>query len=204
MNAGGRGRFIALEGGEASGKSTQAQILGQRLGALVTREPGGTDLGRSIRELVLGHGPELAPRTEAMLMLADRAHHVATVVEPALAGGRHVVTDRFSASTLAYQGHGRGLDVEELRELSRWASAGLEPDLVVFLDLSRDQALARMQRATDRIEAAGEDFHLRVAEGYRALAGEAGPRWAVIDASPGPEAVAEAVAAALRQRGWLR
>lgn len=190
--------FVAFEGGEGSGKSTQARLLADALGAVLTREPGGTSLGRRLRELVLApSSPSLAPRAEALLLVADRAQHVADVVQPALRAGRHVVTDRFSGSTLAYQGFGRGLDVEELAWLCRWAAGGLEPDLVVLLDVQVAMAGARSHGPTDRMEAEGEGFHDRVLAGYRALA-EADPaRWTVVDGNRPTDEVAERVAAAV-------
>ena len=179
------GRFIAFEGGEGSGKSTQAALLAARLGAVLTHEPGGTELGARIRAIVLdpAAGTALDVRAEALLMAADRAQHVAEVVRPALDGGLDVVTDRFSASTLAYQGYGRGLAVNELARLSWWATGGLEPDAVVLLDVPAEVAAARMKRGLDRMEAAGDDFHRRVAEGYRALAAADPARWRVVDGS---------------------
>ncbi|HWC11261.1 MAG TPA: dTMP kinase [Acidimicrobiales bacterium] len=183
-----RGRLIAFEGGEASGKSTQAAVLAERLGALLTREPGGTALGRRVRELVLDpDAAGLHPRAEALLLAADRAQHVAELVAPALAAGRDVVTDRFSGSTLAYQGYGHGLPMDDLAWLSRWASAGLEPDLVVLLDVEPLLAAARQGgRPLDRLEASAAEFHERVREGYRALARADDSRWVVVDGA-GPE-----------------
>ncbi|HZA87181.1 MAG TPA: dTMP kinase, partial [Acidimicrobiales bacterium] len=123
------GRFVVLEGGEASGKSTQAARLAERLDAVLTREPGGTAIGAGLRDLLLdARTTGLADRAEALLMAADRAQHVAEVIRPALAAGRHVVSDRYVGSTLAYQGFGRGLPVDELRRLSAWAAHGVEPD----------------------------------------------------------------------------
>ncbi len=178
-----RGCLVAFEGGEASGKSTQAAMLAARLDAVLTREPGGTALGRHIRDLVLDPASEaLDPRTETLLLAADRARHVHEVVEPALNSGRHVVTDRYSGSTLAYQGHGRGLDPEELACLSGWASAGLEPDVVVLLDVAVAVAVVRREgRAPDRMEALDREFHERVRAGYRWLAAADPGHWVVID-----------------------
>jgi dTMP kinase len=188
------GRFVVFEGGEGSGKSTQAALLAERLGALLTREPGGTEVGARLRDLVLGEGTgALAARAEALLMAADRAQHVAEVVRPALDGGRDVVSDRFSGSTLAYQGYGRGLDVGELAWLSSWAADGLEPDLVLLLDVDAEVAAGRRCHPPDRMEAAGDTFHQRVGAGYRALAAADPGRWVVIDGSGTVDDVARRV-----------
>lgn len=195
-----RGRLIVFEGGEASGKSTQAALLARRIGAVLTREPGGTEIGRSLRALLLDPSlsslGRLDTRAEALLMLADRAQHVAEVIRPALDRGADVVSDRFSGSTLAYQGHGRGLDVAELAPISAWAAGGLEPDLVILLDVAMDVAAARMGRDLDRMESAGAAFHRRVAEGYRALAAAEPGRWAVVDGGGAVEEVSARVRAA--------
>jgi len=190
-----RGRFVAFEGGEASGKSTQAATLATRWGAVLTREPGGTAIGRLIRALVLDPAnAALDPRAEALLVAADRAQHVREVVEPALAAGRHVVSDRFSGSTLAYQGYGQGLDRDELSWLSTWASGGLEPDLVVLLDVDTLAATGRQQgQALDRLESRRSDFHDRVRAGYRALAAADPDRWTVVDGSASAAEVAARV-----------
>lgn len=190
-----RGRFVVFEGGEASGKSTQATGLATRLGAVLTREPGGTAIGGHIRALVLDPANgALDPRAETLLLAADRAQHVREVVEPALGAGRHVVSDRFSGSTLAYQGHGRGLDLTELTGLSTWASAGLEPDLVVLLDVDAPVAVDRQRGQTlDRLESQRSDFHERVRSGYRSLAAADPGRWAVVDGAGSPEEVSTRV-----------
>ena len=189
-----KGRFVVFEGGEGSGKSTQAARLAERLGAVLTLEPGGTEIGARLRDVVLGDGgPALASRAEALLMAADRAQHVAEVVRPALADGRPVVSDRFSGSTLAYQGYGRGLDLDDLTWLSTWAAEGLEPDLVVLLDVDQEVAAARRCRPRDRIEAAGDTFHQRVVAGYRALAAADPKRWVVVDGSGTVDEVADRV-----------
>ncbi len=192
-----RGRLVAFEGGEGAGKSTQAARLAADLGAVLTREPGATEAGRRIRSIILD--PALAGldvRAEALLLLADRAQHVAEVVRPALERGLDVVTDRFCGSTLAYQGWGRGLDAGELARLSAWATGGLEPDLVVLLDVAPAVAATRLDRPPDRMELAGDGFHRRVAEGYRALASASPRRWVVVDGAGTVEAVAARVRAA--------
>ena len=203
-----RGRLVVLEGGEGAGKSTQAVLLAARLGALLTREPGGTALGERLRALLLEPSrPRLAPRAELMLMLAARAEHVEAVLGPALGAGRDVVCDRFSGSTLAYQGYGRGLPLEEVAAACRVAAAGVEPDLTVLLDLPPESGLRRSKAPAgegvpralraDRFEAEDLAFHERVRAGYLELARAGG--WAVVDASPPVEEVAEQVAEAVER-----
>jgi len=192
-----RGRLIALEGIDGCGKSTQARLLAGRLGALATFEPGATRLGSALRGLVLGRdGAPVSPRTEALLMAADRAQHVAEVIVPALEAGSWVVTDRYSASTLAYQGFGRGLDRRDLEGLIGWATGGIRPDLTVLFDLPVEVAAAR-RRGTgdgeDRMEAEGSAFQQRVADGYLALAAERVDPWLVVDATESVEVIADAV-----------
>ena len=185
-----------FEGADASGKSTQAELLASRLGALLTREPGGTPLGERIRRLLLDEAaPAPNDRAEVMLMLAARAQHVAEVIEPALEGGRDVVCDRFSGSTLAYQGYGRGLDPGELRRMSSWAAGGVEPDVVVLLRVEAGVADSRRSgRGTaDRIEGEGKDFASRVADGFAAQAAEDPGRWRVVDGSGSIDDVAARV-----------
>lgn len=188
-----RGRFLAFEGGEASGKSTQSARLAARLDAILTREPGGTAAGALLRGVLLDPATQLVDRTEALLMAADRAQHVAEVVEPALEAGRHVVTDRYVGSSLAYQGFGRGLPVDEVRLLSEWATSGLWPDLTLLLDVPVELAAARQTGRPDRFEAAGGDFHRRVGDGFRALAAECGDSWVVVDGTLGPDDVEKLV-----------
>ena len=189
-----RGKYIAVEGWEASGKSTQARLLSHRLDAVLTREPGGTALGLAIRDLLLGNGPAPTERAEALLFAADRAQHLAEIVEPALAEGRDVITDRSYGSTLAYQGYGRGQSIEELMRLVEWTSGGLLPDLVVLLTVAVDTADGRLGDQRDRMESEDGDFATRVVEGFTALA-EADPdRWVVVDGAGSIEEVAARVA----------
>jgi dTMP kinase len=188
-----RGRLVAFEGGEGSGKSTQAARLARAIDAVLTREPGGTPLGERIRPLLLDPELSVDPRAEALLMAAARAQHVAEVVEPALAAGRDVVTDRFTPSSLAYQGHGRGLDVRELAAMSQWATGGLAADLVVLLAVPPEVGMARVGKPRDRLEAAGADFHLRVATAFREMAAADPERWVVIDGEGDPDDVARRV-----------
>lgn len=185
-----RGRFIVFEGGEGTGKSTQAARLGARLDAVVTHEPGATELGARLRELLLSAATvRLDDRTEALLMAADRAQHVKEVVEPALRAGRHVVCDRFIGSSVAYQGYGRGLDPDMVRAISGWAAGGLWPDVTVLLTVPHDVAARRVGPARDRIEAAGDDFHRRVLDGFLAQAADEPETWAVVDGTGSPEEV---------------
>jgi len=190
------GHFIAFEGGEGSGKSTQARRLAERLGgrALFTFEPGDTPLGAEVRRLVLD-SPDLdiTDRAEALLMAADRAQHVAEVVEPALAAGRTVICDRFAGSSIAYQGHGRQLPAGEVEQLSRWATQGRWPDLIVLLEVRPEVAAQRLRRTRDRLESAGDAFHRRVHDGYLLQAMEDPDRWAIIDGSGHEADVAAAV-----------
>ena len=199
-----RGVWIALEGGEASGKSTQAKRLADALGAVLTREPGATPVGARIRELLLDPTvPALDARAEALLMAADRAEHVACVVRPALEQGRVVVSDRSAWSSLAYQGYGRGLDVGELRRLSDWAMVGGWPDLAVLIDVPAEVAWARLHaagRRADRLEAEGTGFHTRVRDGYRVLAAESPGCWVVVDGDGPEDVVASRVRAAVTSR----
>lgn len=196
------GRFIAFEGGEAAGKSTQTAHLADRLGAVRTREPGGTSLGLAIRERFLDPDTgALDPRTEALLMAADRAQHVAEVVRPAIEAGRHVVTDRYLFSSIAYQGHGRGLDPAGVERLNRWATDQLLPDVVVLLDVPVDVARARVAGvAPDRLESEDVDFHERVRVGFHAQAAADPSRWVVVDGTRSPAELAELVWEAVVER----
>ena len=183
--------LIAFEGGEGSGKSTQARLLAARLGAVLTFEPGGTALGAELRALLLDGG-DVDPRAEALLMAADRAQHRSEVVEPALDRGLHVVTDRYLYSSLAYQGYGRGLDVEAVRSLSVFAGAP-EADLVILLTITAAVRRERLQGNLDRIEAGDDAFHARVEKGFLELAARDRKRWVVIAATGAVESVAERV-----------
>jgi dTMP kinase len=160
---------------------------------LRTREPGGTDAGVEIREIVLHHRGDIAPRAEALLYAADRAHHIATVVRPALARGEVVVQDRYIDSSVAYQGAGRVLDAQQIRDLSLWAAEGLLPDLTILLDLDEDAARARLDTSRtryDRLEAERSDFHARVRAAYLELAAGEPERFLVVDAARSVEEIA--------------
>ncbi len=197
-----RGRLLALEGIDGCGKSTQAQALAAALGARLTHEPGATPLGLDLRRLLLApDSPPISLRAEALLMAADRAEHVATVLEPALAAGEWVVSDRFSGSTLAYQGYGRGLDTAELRTLIAWATAGLQADLSILVDVPVEVAAARLGAAApDRLERLGPAFAGLVREGFLALAADDPAQWVVLDGTTDPEALATRILAVVHER----
>lgn len=192
------GVWITLEGGDGSGKTTQAELLGEWLrdagrAVVRTREPGGSEVGQLIRDIVLHHRGDIAPRAEALLYAADRAHHVATVVRPALERGEVVLQDRYLDSSVAYQGAGRVLDGDEVRNLSLWAAEGALPDLTVLLDLDPESARVRLDSADkpfDRLEAEKTEFHARVRESFLALAADEPERFLVVDADATPEAIA--------------
>ena len=196
-----RGLWITLEGGDGAGKTTQANLLETWLSeagrtVLRTREPGGSEVGQLIRDIVLHHRGDIAPRAEALLYAADRAHHVATVVRPALERGDVVIQDRYLDSSVAYQGAGRVLDAEEIRNLSLWATEGALPDLTVLLDLDPQLARTRLDAADkpfDRLEAEKLEFHVRVREAFLALADAESARFLVLDAAASPSEIADAV-----------
>ena len=198
MTSGRSGLWITLEGGDGSGKTTQARLLAdwlQQRGRTVlrTREPGGSEVGALIRDIVLHHRGDIAPRAEALLYAADRAHHVATVVRPALERGEVVLQDRYLDSSVAYQGAGRVLDAGEVRDLSLWAAEGALPDLTVLLDLDPATARRRLDaddRPFDRLEAEKEEFHARVRSAYLELAAAEPQRFLVVDASLDPDDIA--------------
>lgn len=195
------GLFITFEGGDGSGKSTQASLLGEWLTAqghtvVRTREPGGTEVGLAIRELVLHHRGHIDPRAEAMLYAADRAQHIATLVRPALERGEVVIQDRYFDSSVAYQGAGRVLNATEVRDLSLWATDSLIPDVTVLLDLDEAVARERLNAADkpfDRLENEKAEFHARVRSGFLALAENEPERFLVLDASLPVEELAQRI-----------
>lgn len=197
-----RGRLVALEGIDGCGKSTQASLLAEHLAAMCTFEPGATALGVLLRQLLLGgDAPAPVARAEALLMVADRAQHLAEVIEPALSQGRWVVTDRFSGSTLAYQGWGRGLEIEGLRQVESWGCGGLRADLTVLVDVPVAVARARLEGCgADRLEGLDPAFHQRVRDGFLALAGGDPARWAVVQGTGSVQEVAFAVREVVHQR----
>ncbi|MBN9139524.1 MAG: dTMP kinase [Micrococcales bacterium] len=199
-----RGLFLTFEGGDGSGKSTQSALLtewldGQGRTVVHAREPGGTELGLELREIILHRRGYMAPRAEALLYAADRAHNIATVVRPALERGDIVIQDRYLDSSVAYQGAGRVLDPDEVRDVSLWATEGLLPDLTILLDLDIETGRARLDDARtryDRLEAEAAEFHHRVREAYLVLAAAEPERFLVLDAT---EPV-DALAARIRER----
>jgi dTMP kinase len=191
--------FIAFEGGDGAGKSTQARLLSEWLEGLghsvvVTREPGGTAFGRTVRELVL-HGDHVAARAEALLFAADRAHHVETLILPALGRGEVVITDRYVDSSVAYQGAGRDLGVDEVRGLNMWATGGLVPSLTVLVDLPVDVGRGRRGGVHDRLEAESAAFHGAVRDLFLVLAAADPDRYLVVDGELAPEQIHEQVRA---------
>lgn len=184
-----RGKFITLEGIDGAGKSTHlgwlADFFRQRgFATRVTREPGGTELGEKLRQILLEPENTMHAETETMLMFAARREHMGKVIEPALASGEWVVCDRFSDATFAYQGGGRGVDWQRLLELERWTQCGLQPDLTLLFDLAPEIARQRASRArkADRFEQEPDDFYRRVRDAYLRRAREAATRVRVVDA----------------------
>jgi dTMP kinase len=194
--------LLALEGIDGCGKSTQAAALAESLGARLTHEPGATPLGTSLRQLLLApDSPTITPRAEALLMAADRAEHVDRLVAPALEAGEWVVSDRFSGSTLAYQGYGRGLAVGDLADLVAFATGGLVPDLSILVDVSVDVAASRLARsAPDRLEKLGPAFAQRVRDGFLALAEQDPEHWVVFDGTEGPASLATRIVQVVQER----
>ena len=198
------GLFITLEGGDGSGKSTQSRLLLEWLTTnghtvVESREPGGTELGIELREIILHRRGYMAPRAEALLYAADRAHNIATKVRPALERGEVVLQDRYFDSSVAYQGAGRVLEPTEVRNLSLWAAEGLIPDVTVLLDIDVEAGRARLDTSRtkyDRLEAEQRDFHSRVRESYLELAAAEPERFLVIDAT----LPVDEIAAAIRER----
>jgi dTMP kinase len=200
-----RGRLIALEGIDGCGKSTQAAALALELGARLTFEPGATTVGARLRELLLApDASPPSPRTEALLMAADRAEHVVRVLEPALAAGEWVVTDRYAGSTIAYQGYGQGLDPAVLQELVGWATGGLAADLSVLVDVPVDVAAARLaaggRDGADRMEGLGMPFARRVRDGFVAQAAADPEHWMVVDGTLEVSALTAHIVASVRER----
>ena len=199
------GLFVAFEGGDGAGKSTQVRLLAQALTnagreVVVTRQPGGTPLGSAIRDLVL-HGGHVSPRAEALLYAADKAHHVDELIRPTLERGVDVLTDRYTDSSIAYQGAGRDLGPQEIHELLVWAVAGLFPDFTIVVDVPAAVGRARRGSVHDRIESEGDDFHERVRQHFLDLAAAAPQRYLVLDGTADPADLHAQVVARLRAEG---
>ncbi len=184
-----RGSFITLEGPEGAGKTTQVRLLSKQLDSLeiphvVTRDPGGTPLGKQIRRILLNPENPVQPITELLLYQADRAQHVAEIIKPALEEGKLVICDRYIDSTIAYQGYGRGIDFALIDELNQIATGGLMPELTILFDIESSDGLARLHPGGhDRLEREAIEFHLKVRKGYLELAARYPERWKVLDAS---------------------
>lgn len=197
------GMLIVFEGGEGSGKSTQAARLAATIpgDVHVTRQPGGTPIGYTIRQMLLNPISSISDRAEALLYAADRAQHVDEIVRPALAAGATVICDRWVDSSIAYQGAGRGMSMMRIAELSRWATDGIEPDLTILLDIDPAVGLARAGRrgAADRLEQEDLSFHHRVRDSYLALAEHApAARYLVLDGSQPADFLGEVIAERVR------
>ncbi|GAA2164946.1 dTMP kinase [Pedococcus bigeumensis] len=201
------GLFIAFEGGDGAGKSTQVALLRDAFEAAgrtvtVTRQPGGTTLGREIRDLVL-HGDHVAPRAEALLFAADKAHHVDQLIRPALERGEVVLTDRYTDSSVAYQGAGRDLGAQEIHDLNMWAVDDLVPDLTVVVDISAAEGRRRRGDVHDRLEAEEDAFHDAIRAHYLAMAQGNPQRYVVVDGTLSPDEIHALVLARLRAMGAL-
>jgi dTMP kinase len=193
------GLFITFEGGEGCGKSTQSRLLlkkleQQNVPVVLTHEPGGTALGNELRKtLKRKRDSSISPQAELFLLAASRAQLVAELIRPALEEGKIVICDRFTHSTMVYQGYGRGLDFTAIKMVNNMATGNLNPDLIIFLDISPEQGLARKQSLKDRFELEDLSFHRRVREGYLKMAAAEPDRWLVIDASLPKRKIAEII-----------
>jgi dTMP kinase len=202
-----RGLFIAFEGGDGAGKSTQIGLLAAALRAVgrtvaVTRQPGGTPLGQQIRDLVL-HGDHVAPRAEALLYAADKAQHVGMLIRPALDRGDDVLTDRYVDSSVAYQGAGRELGADEVRELNLWAVGGLMPHLTIVVDIPAHEGRRRRGEVHDRLEREADDFHEVVRASFMTTARAHPERYVVIDGTLAPDQIHRQIWHRLESSGRL-
>lgn len=205
-------RFLAFEGLDGSGKSTLIQGLKnefekQGLAYIISREPGGSAMGTEIRQMLLRNDGEApVPRAEALLYQADRAQHVETIIKPALEQKKWVLSDRFAASSIAFQAAGREIKKEQIEWLNNFSTGGLEPDLYVLLDLTVEESLRRMQgraQEADRFEREAKEFHQKVRDAYLELAKASASKWLVLSASEPPEKLFGNLLTALRGKKWL-
>ena len=198
------GQFVVFEGSEGIGKSTQAKALAERKGALYTCEPGGLEQSQAIRELVLGKGSQISEFAEALLFTIDRSIHIDQLVRPRLKAGQNVVCDRFVGSFLAYQGYGRGLDLDWLKDLCARATKEIKPDLVILMlgDLSETGQISgyRKEGEKDRIESENMEFHNQVRQGYKELLVENPDTWVEVDVSDSIEEVSSRIDAIVAER----
>ena len=194
-----RGTYIAFEGLEGCGKSTHVTRLAEKINAVATREPGGTRIGALLRGILADpENTDLNSRTELLLMTADRAQHMSELIEPSLQRGQHVVSDRSVYSTLAYQGYGRGLDVDTLLSINTWALNNVLPDIVVWIQIPTEEANTRLaKRNLDRFEREGADFFARIGAGFAELAAKDPARWILIDGLESKDVVEEKIFAAV-------
>lgn len=193
-----RGLFITFEGGDGCGKSTQLELVKKYLEergfkTLTTREPGSVGLGQKLREVLLHYDGDVAPRAEAFLFLADRAQHIAKIIKPAIDNGVIVLCDRHTDSSVAYQGYGRGEDIEQINMLNNLATQGIKPDLTLLFDVSTEVAQTRVGSEKDRMESAGIEFHKKVRQGYLEIAKKEPQRIKVVDSNLTIEKVFEQV-----------
>lgn len=197
-----RGKYIAFEGLEGCGKSTHVKRLAETLDAVATREPGGTRVGAMLRAILADpDNTDINPRTELLLMTADRAQLMSELIEPTLTSGRHIVSDRSVYSTLAYQGYGRGLGIDELKRINEWALNQVLPDIVVWIRIPREEAERRLaKRDLDRFEREGADFFARIADGFAEMAAADPDRWILIDGTLPKDDVQAAIHAAVAPR----
>jgi dTMP kinase len=201
------GLFIVFEGGDGAGKSTQVALLRDALcregrQVTVTRQPGGTPLGQQIRDLVL-HGEHVSPRAEALLFAADKAHHVETLIRPALQRGDVVISDRYTDSSVAYQGAGRALGAQEVHDLNMWAVEDLVPDLTVVVDISAAEGRRRRGEVHDRLESEEDPFHEAIRQHFLAMARGNPQRYLVVDGTQPPEQIHAEVMGRLDQLGLV-
>ncbi len=196
------GKYIAFEGLEGCGKSTHVKRLATRLNGVMTREPGGTVVGSMLRNILIDPANVgLSPRAEALMMAADRAHHIAELVYPSLKSGRHVVSDRSVYSSLAYQGYGRQQDIGELRRINEWAIDGLWPELVIYIEVPTELLLERLKkRELDRFEREDAEFFKRVADGFAQMATDEPKRWLVVDGTPAKDDLEKIISAGVKDR----